>query len=104
LSGSGSGSGNASYIVGANTGATTRAATVTIAGVSVSFDQEILTAPTHRPIYESSNRSHEIGASFCYVTSDAGHIYTSFTQPCVWPDECSPETEGPPYHPRFSVR
>jgi hypothetical protein len=46
LSGSGPGSGNASYTVGANTGATTRTATVTIAGVSVRFDQGILTTPT----------------------------------------------------------
>jgi len=43
LTGSGPGSGNASYTIGANTGATARTAQVTVAGVSVRFDQGTLT-------------------------------------------------------------
>jgi hypothetical protein len=46
LTGSRTGSGTASYTVAANTGATSRIATVTVAGVSVRFDQGPLTAPT----------------------------------------------------------
>ncbi len=46
LTGARTGSGNASYTVGANTGTTSRSATVTIAGVAVRFDQAALTAPT----------------------------------------------------------
>jgi hypothetical protein len=46
LTGSGPGSGTATYNIGANLGTATRTATVTIAGVSVRFDQAILTAPT----------------------------------------------------------
>jgi hypothetical protein len=45
LTGALTGSGTASYTVGANTGTATRSATVTVAGVSVSFDQAALTAP-----------------------------------------------------------
>jgi len=46
LTGSGPGSGTATYTVGVNPGMTSRSATVTVAGVSVRFDQAILTAPT----------------------------------------------------------
>ncbi len=46
LTGAGPGSGTATYTVGANTGTIARTATVTIAGVSVRFDQGILTTPT----------------------------------------------------------
>ena len=46
LTGSGPGSGTAAYTVSANTGTISRSATVTVAGVSVRFDQFILTAPT----------------------------------------------------------
>jgi hypothetical protein len=46
LTGSRTGSGTASYTIGANTGTTSRTATVTVAGVSVRFDQAILTNPT----------------------------------------------------------
>jgi hypothetical protein len=45
LTGGRTGSGTASYTIGANTGTTTRSATVTVAGVSVRFDQSPLTAP-----------------------------------------------------------
>jgi Putative binding domain, N-terminal len=45
LTGSGPGSGNATYTIGANTGTTLRTALVTVAGVSVRFNQDILTAP-----------------------------------------------------------
>ncbi len=40
------GSGSVSYTISANTGTTTRSGTVTVAGVSVRFDQAPLTAPT----------------------------------------------------------
>jgi len=49
LTGSRTGSGSASYTVGANSGTATRSATVTVAGVAVRFDQDPLTpvAPTN---------------------------------------------------------
>jgi len=46
LAGAGPGSGTATYTIGANAGTTARTATVTIAGVTVTFNQGILTAPT----------------------------------------------------------
>jgi hypothetical protein len=46
LAGSRTGSGSATYTVGANAGTASRSATVTVAGVTVRFDQGILTAPT----------------------------------------------------------
>ena len=35
--------------------------------------------------------------SYLYGGGGGGHVFTSFTHPCVWPDQCSPEVEGPPY-------
>jgi len=45
LSGSRTGSGNASYTVGANAGSTSRTDLVTVAGASVRFNQGAATAP-----------------------------------------------------------
>lgn len=45
LTGARTGSGTASYTIGANTGTATRSATVTVAGVSVRFDQSAMTPP-----------------------------------------------------------
>ena len=35
--------------------------------------------------------------SYLYAGGGGDHVFTSFTHPCVWPDDCAPEVEGPPY-------
>jgi hypothetical protein len=35
--------------------------------------------------------------TYLYAGDGGGFVSTGFTHPCVWPEECNPEVEGPPY-------
>ena len=35
--------------------------------------------------------------SYLFAGDGTEHVYTGFTHPCIWPEQCTPDTEGPPY-------
>jgi Tol biopolymer transport system component len=35
--------------------------------------------------------------TYLFAGDGMGHVSTGFAHPCVWPQECNPEVQGPPY-------